>query len=140
MATFRNDYSFGTQNEEPVRRKLETHFNRQLYTRGRYANFDFDDGSTLFVELKTRRAKHTAYPTSLIGGNKVAIAEANPNRTYYFCFHYEDGLFIIKYDKEKFNTYRKGLFKRSDRPDFHNQPQEVVYIPNNDLTCLSSLS
>lgn len=137
MATFRNDYAYGTQNEEPVRLRLEQFFNRRLHRRDRYAPFDFDDGATLFLELKSRRSHSGAFPTAIIGGNKVDIAKNNPTRTYWFCFQYEDGLYGIQYDPKVFDTFERRLFQRGYRNDFHNNPQECVFIPIRNLISFS---
>jgi hypothetical protein len=136
-ATFASDYSFGTANEDVVRGRLEKALGTNLTKRGGFASFDYDNGSTVFAELKSRRISHTTYPTTLIGANKVDVAAANPSRQYWFCFSYSDGLYGIRYDKEKFAGYERRLYTRGERPDARNGPQDVVFIPTEDLTCFS---
>jgi hypothetical protein len=137
MATFRSDYSFGTANERTTHSKLNTYFNKTLLYRGGSASFDYDDGATFYVELKSRRIRHNDYPTTIIGANKAAIAEANPSRTYWFCWNYEDGLYGIQYTKEKFASYDCRMYQRGARPDTKNAPQMCYFIPVGDLVKLS---
>jgi len=139
MATFAADYKFGTDSEIIAKTKLEEIFMTSLYhrTENPFTQFDYDNGSTFYLELKTRRIRHNQYPTAIIGKNKVDIAAANPERTYWFCFNYSDGLYGIKYDKEKFSTYNVSDFSRGDRPDFHNNAQTCCFIPHGDLTPLT---
>jgi hypothetical protein len=139
MATFASDYKFGTSNELIAKTKLEKIFMTTLIHRTEkpMTEFDYDNGATFHVELKTRRIRHDQYPTAIIGKNKVDIAAANPDRTYWFCFNYSDGMYGIKYDKEKFEKYNVSDFSRGDRPDFHNNAQTCCFIPHQDLIHLT---
>jgi hypothetical protein len=136
-ATFATDYALGTANEVPVQKKLETFLGEPLVRRGGMALFDYDNNNEtkmVFSEVKTRRIRHDAYPTAIIGANKVNEAQRNPKNTYWFFFDYVDGLYGIKYDEEKFSEYERTEYSRGDRPDFHNRPQECFFIPSGDLT------
>jgi hypothetical protein len=137
MPTFANDFAFGTTQEKKMHSVLEGHFNKKLNYRGGSASFDYDDGATFYVELKSRTINHDDYPTTLIGANKVAICEANPTREYWFCWNYRDGLYGIKYSKEKFATYECKPYSRGARSDYHNKPQLCYFIPITDLIRLS---
>jgi len=102
------------------------------------AVFDFDNAdlksnNSIYIDLKTRRIRHDMYATAIIGANKVAMAEMNPTRDYWFVFKYVDGLYGIKYSKEKFDTFEHTDFSRNDRPDFHNNPQHCYFIPSKEL-------
>ena len=135
-ATFATDYALGTANEVPVQKKLETFLGEPLVRRGGMALFDYDNNNEtkmVFSEVKTRRIRHDAYPTAIIGANKVNEAQRNPKNTYWFFFDYVDGLYGIKYDEEKFSEYERTEYSRGDRPDFHNRPQECFFIPSGDL-------
>ena len=135
-ATFATDYALGTANEVPVQKKLETFLGEPLIRRGGMALFDYDNNNEtkmVFSEVKTRRIRHDAYPTAIIGANKVNEAQRNPKNTYWFFFDYVDGLYGIKYDEEKFSEYERTEYSRGDRPDFHNRPQECFFIPSGDL-------
>lgn len=129
MATLKSDLAFGTANESAQHKTLEGIFKKKLIHRGGFTPFDYDDGATLFIELKSRRIPHDKYPTAIIGANKVEAAASNPNRTYWFCYAYEDGIFGIQYSKELFDTFEKTEYSRGSREDYHNKPQECVFIP-----------
>jgi hypothetical protein len=136
-ATFAADYALGTANEVPVKQKLEKFLGEPLIQRGGMALFDYDNNNEtkmVFSEVKTRRIRHDAYPTAIIGANKVNEAQRNPKNTYWFFFDYVDGLYGIKYDEEKFSQYERTEYSRGDRADFHNRPQECFFIPSGDLT------
>lgn len=137
MPTLKGDLEFGTKNEENVHSTLENVFKKTLIRRGGYSTFDYDDGQTFFVELKTRRINHCAYPTSLIGANKVAIAANNPSKKYWFCFSYLDGLYGIEYNKELFDTFDHSAYTRGARDDCANNVQYCYFIPIEKLQKLN---
>jgi hypothetical protein len=133
MVTFASDYSFGTANEEKVLPRIEKSLGTKLIHRGGMSIYDFDNGSNIFADVKTRRIKHNIYPTALIGANKVKMAAANEDKDFWFFFHYTDGLFRVKYDKDLFSKYAHYDYKRGDRGDFHNQPADTYFIPYTHL-------
>jgi hypothetical protein len=137
MPTFRSDYAFGTANEKKSHSILENHFNKTLHYRGGSSIFDYDDGATFYLELKSRRIHHDTYDTTIIGANKVEYAKMNPSRTYWFCWNYEDGIYGIQFSNERFDGYEKKLYKRGERPDTKNTPQMCYFIPVSDLIRLS---
>jgi hypothetical protein len=134
--TLSSDLAYGTTNEQTQQTRLEKFFNKKLNRRGGYSTFDYDDGATLFVELKSRRIPHNKYPTAIIGANKVETAEKNPNRAYWFCYAYEDGIYGIKYSKEVFDTFQHEDYSRGERADYHNRPQHCYFIPSDLLVKL----
>jgi len=136
-ATYAADKVFGTQSEIQNKSKIEGVFKRKLIHRGGWKCFDYDDGATFFVELKTRRATYDQYPDTPIGANKVDIAEANPNRTYWICYAFQDGIYGIQYSKEVFAPFERRMYSRGARADYNNQPQECVFIPNDLMTKLT---
>jgi hypothetical protein len=136
IPTLKNDLAFGTANEQAKQTKLEAFFKTKLTHRGGSSTFDYDDGSTLFVELKSRRIPHNKYPTAIIGANKVETAANNPSRQYWFCYAYEDGLYGIEYSKELFDTFEHNDYTRGDRPDYNNKAQSCYFIPSKLLMAL----
>lgn len=136
LPTLKTDLAYGTANEQEKQTKLETFFKTKLVHRGGYSTFDYDDGSTLFVELKSRRIPHNKYPTAIIGANKVETASNNPNRRYWFCYAYEDGMFGIEYNKELFDTFETNDYSRGERADYHNKSQYCYFIPSKLLVPL----
>ena len=137
MASLSNDLSFGKKSELSCKDKLDKFFATNLIHRGGFSTFDYDNGSNIFVELKTRRIPHNMYPTAIIGANKVQAASKNPDNTYWFVYQYSDGLYGIKYDKEKFSKFQHCEYSRGERADYHNYPQDCYFIPSSDLSLLS---
>jgi len=138
MPTFKEDYSFGVDQEKKTLGLIEKHLSVKLFARGGYATMDFDDGKNLYVELKSRKIRHDKFPTTLIGANKVQFAEQSPSRECWFCWNYTDGVYALKYNKELFDTFEQQHdFCRGDRPDIVNKPQHVYWIPHKHLTKLA---
>jgi len=135
MATQAADLLFGRGNEWNNKTVLETYLSTDLYARGYYDTFDFSDKQqTIFVELKSRRVRHDDYPTAIIGANKVEAC-SDPNKTYWFAYAYTDGVYILKYDKELFDTFQRiDEYQRGARSDCSNNPKKVVLIPYQYLT------
>ena len=139
MATFQSDYNFGISSEMTNKNVLEKVFQTTFTRRGGMVTFDYDNldtptkPTTIYAELKTRRIKHNAYPTALIGANKVWVASQNPNAEYWFVYNYTDGIYGIKYDKELFSSFNHGDFQRGERPDKTDLPQDCYFIPHECL-------
>lgn len=133
--TFAKDYTFGTTSEVNTLSAIQSFDSTIQRNTNRYALFDYS-GNNVNVELKTRNNAKDKYPTTMIGYNKVKIAEQNPNLTYYFAFKYTDGLYYIKYNKELFDTFEVKEGGRWDRgrPELN----QYCYIPVDKLTVLPS--
>ncbi len=113
------DRAFGLKSEDENHQKLESlvgcGLTKETY---RFAPFDFyNDGKTIYVELKTRRFNYNKYPTTLVPLSKVNTCEKDPNRKYIFAFAFQDGLYYIEYNKSQFDLYERTDFKRNDRND-----------------------
>jgi hypothetical protein len=134
MASFKGDYDWGTNEEQQQKGLLEKVFGVTLTRRGGSSVLDYDDGNTFYLELKSRRIKHDKYPTAIIGANKVRYAAQKDK--VWFCWNYTDGIYGLKYDKKLFDTFECRDFERGARPDHHNRPQEVYFIPHRHLTKL----
>lgn len=131
MALQANDYALGFGSERACISVLSNYFTKPLFRNGRYDPFDFtDEAKTVYVELKTRRVNHDAYPTTLIGANKISHC-TDANKQYWFAYCYQDGIYIIQYKKELFDTFETNPeYKRGNRSDCaNNNSQNVVYIP-----------
>ena len=98
-----------------------------------FALFDFVSDNTE-VELKTRTFYMRTYPTTIVGTNKIKYIENNPDKSYYFCFAFTDGLFYVKYSKDLFSKFKKKKCERTDRGK--SEVMEVVHIPIEYLTQL----
>jgi len=127
----KNDIAFGTASEMTNHDLLQLYLDTTLERKGGYAVFDFENpNKTVFVELKSRRIKHNTYDTAIIGLNKIAFSDQLPEAEFWFAFCYSDGLFVIKYDKEVFDTLEvRHDYMRGPRNDTNNRPSSVVFIP-----------
>lgn len=132
----KNDIAFGTNSELMNHELLQMFLDTTLERKGGYAVFDFENpNKTVFVELKSRRIKHDTYDTAIIGLNKIAFSDNIPDAEFWFAFCYLDGLYIVKYDKEVFDTLEvRHDYVRGARNDATNKPASVVFIPIKLLT------
>jgi hypothetical protein len=131
MLTQAADLAFGITHENTLIPRLQSQFHTELLRgAGKYSRMDYHNPTkTLFIELKSRRIRHDAYPTAIIGLNKVEFC-ADPAKEYYFVFNYTDGLYYIKYEKELFDTFEIDRnYRRTFRADAYNPIQQVVKIP-----------
>ena len=132
-----NDLTFGLNSEHTNLGTLQTFLNTTLNRNADWSVFDFSNtANTIHVELKTRRIRHDQYPTAIIGANKVDWC-TDPTKDYYFAYCYSDGIFVIKYDRTLFNTFRRQHYLRGERIDTSNNESEVVFIPHEHLRRVS---
>ena len=135
MPSLASDLAFGTKSEISNTELLQDYLETTLERRGGYYVMDYVNPSkTIYVELKTRRIRHDQYDTALIGLNKVMACQ-NPDIKYYFAYCYLDGLYVIQYDKELFDTFEiQKDYLRGAREGIVDIAQSVVHIPTNLLT------
>jgi len=128
MSSFKNDYSFGTKNEDVVLIKIEKHFNDNIKKSSSVVSrYDFK-GDTYYYELKTRNNQYKTYPTTLIPYNKIM-----ENKKQIFLFDFLDGLYYIEYDKDVFNKFELNEFVRKPRIDYKDKKSLYYFIP---IECL----
>lgn len=86
-------------------------------------------------EIKTRRNSKDKYPTTMVGYNKVKIAEENKDLSihYRFYFIFTDGTYYWDYCPLEFSTGRGG---RTDRGCA--EIKQYAYIKIEDLTFLTA--
>ena len=125
------EYNFGKQSQTATLPFLKKLCPTIEETQNTFDAFDYaDETHTIFAELKTRRNKKDAYPTTMVNLSKIQkIVEGN---TYYFVFNFTDGIYYIKYEKTLFDTFEVKISGRCDRgrPEY----EEYVFIPV-DLLC-----
>ena len=112
------DVAFGEQGEIKILPKLKRHFNDASITKtsAKYCPLDFTSECGTIYELKSRRIRKNAYPTTLLPLHKVRSDDQ------YFLFSFLDGDCYIKYDPELFKTFatqvlldcRQGTPKEQD--------------------------
>lgn len=90
------------------------------------ALFDFVSSSSC-VELKNRTFEMAKYPTTIVGSNKIRYAEEHPEKDFYFCFNFTDGLFYSKYNAKVYSKFKKAKVERTDRGK--SEKMEVIHIP-----------
>lgn len=133
--TLATDRIIGAQNEQTSQNKLETFLNCTL-TRSadRFAPLDYHNAETnTWAETKRRFCNHNTYDTVIIGKNKVDFLRANGGNGV-FCWNYNDGDYVIRYDPARFETYEVAPFQRRDRG---GDAESLVYhIPTADLSAL----
>lgn len=134
MISQKEDILFGTGQEKTVMNDIQHIVGDNIILKSGWSLFDYqNESNTVFVELKSRRIRHDAYPTALIGLNKVEACN-DPTKKYWFCFNYIDGLYYIQYDKALFDTFeRNDSYWRTPRTGCANREQRVVYIPVSSL-------
>jgi len=134
--SFKNDYAFGLDGESSVMNKMSSYFGAELTKTDQYNPFDFKD-SKMCIELKTRRNTKDAYPTTMVGANKVKIAEQDTSgKKYVFAFKFTDGIYYIEYDKALFDTFEISEGGRCDRG--RPEMNDYCYIPVSLLKPLTS--
>jgi hypothetical protein len=135
MKSIKEDLTFGKKGEVVAHTQLEELTGGELSHSGQYAVLDFSNkDKTVYVELKTRRHLRNAYPTTIVGMNKIKFC-SDPKKTYYFAFNFLDGLHYIKYDKELFATFGVDLdYWCGYRVGCINRRQQVINIPVSALT------
>jgi len=99
--SFQLDKRMGDIGEVSVLPKLQSHFNMSIRkTTNAYEKYDYIDDAGTKYELKTRRNRMDAFPTTLIPKHKVIDGSE-----LYFVFNFVDKVSYIKYDAELFNTF-----------------------------------
>ena len=121
------DIEFGTRSEQKMLTVLQEKLKNPHLKKesDKYALYDYYS-KHMRVELKTRRNKSDAYPTTMIGLNKVRDAEIFDGE-YYYIFKFDDKTMWIKYNEKKFMNFDVGGGRRSDRGGI--EEGVYVYIP-----------
>lgn len=103
-----DDLEFGLKEEERIRPLLEKYFKRTLNKpENQFEKYDLK-AKGLRIEIKTRRLYHNAYNTAYITKYKTDYAKraSKYNKECFFVFNYIDGIYVVKYDMELFNTFK----------------------------------
>ena len=136
MVSFAEDYKFGIAKEEEIKELIEALVETTITLKGGRSTLDIHS-ETVDGEIKSRRIAHDAYPTTIVGKNKIDAFQRSDKKHYLF-FNFTDGLYFIEYDSHRFGGYRiQDDYYRSYRSDFGNPRQTVYHIPVEDLTLLA---
>jgi len=129
MATFKNDYLVGKTQELTVLEQINKFFEDDIkQSNDKYCSYDFI-GTKYIYELKSRNNLMNAYPTTIIGGDKII-----DDRKQIFLFKFLDGLYYIKKNNKLFKTFVKEDFVRNKRSDFIDMKKQYIFIPVDKLT------
>ena len=130
----KSDIVFGEKSEVSLLSRVEGLVGQPLARQGGFNIMDYTNANkTVYVELKTRRIRHNAYPTAIIGKNKIDFC-SDPSKEYYFVFSYLDGVFYIKFDADLFASFEvDSEFCRGERVDCVNRAQWIVLVPSHLL-------
>jgi hypothetical protein len=117
------DYIFGEHGEIKALSTLQSLFGKNIQKAGGSSTFDFTDGK-VFIELKCRRCYSYDYDDTMVGYNKVALANRHPEHRYIFCFRFIDGLFYVEHTHGE--TYRVAHGGRNDRGRPEYKPYSYI--------------
>ena len=107
---FQFDYNKGIENENKVLNFLN--LNNKFQKCKKNCPFDFYDDVT-FIELKSRNNEYNKYPSTMVGYNKIKIAEEDESKTKYkFLFLFTDGLYQWEFEKDKYLIKDGGRWDR----------------------------
>jgi len=123
---FIDDYYMGKRNENYVHSLIYKYWSDRQISKAvdEYSNYDFYDSKYKY-ELKSRRCAHDKYPTTI-------IPEMKCHKRTYLLFLFTDGLYYIRYRKDKFDKYNKKMFVKN-RDDKQDVCKYYYYIPIEDL-------
>ena len=97
------DLQFGKNKEIEIHKMLECYFTTTLQISSKYGLMDFYNDD-FYIELKSRRNTYNKYNTTIIGSNKIDYVKTL-NKKSYFVFYFIDGLFLIEYSDNIFNSF-----------------------------------
>ena len=140
--TFHQDYEFGKAKEIESLPSLNSFFNTTLtHNDDKYAPFDFEN-DTLAIEQKARHCRHSSYTDTMLQYNKIknCYLPKYLSKEKWFVFSFEDGLYGIKYDENRFLEYTTRFSKIPDRVGITEQSLERIYIPVADLIHITGAS
>ena len=105
-----NDFEWGRKQEEKVTPYLREHFHSNLVNSpSQYAKWDYT-GDGYKMEMKSRKFAYEKYDTTYLSEDKVKDADDNTYFLFNFVYNLNDDLsdlYFIKYDREKFATFKK---------------------------------
>lgn len=124
--TLQGDLTFGKSSENEVYELIKQLDPEVSPTLDAYNLFDYESSNSC-IELKSRTFEMMKYPTTIVGTNKIKYAEDNPDKDFYFCFKFTDGVYYSKYNKTVYSKFKKAKVSRNDRGK--TETMEVLHIP-----------
>ena len=93
----------------------------------KYSPFDFFNGEYI-CEVKSRSNTHNQYWTTMVGYNKVKIAEESNNFKYRFYFVFTDGTYFWDFKEGEYKVNRGGI----------QENKQYAFIPIDKLKLLTT--
>jgi hypothetical protein len=122
--SFKSDYEFGKKQELSILEIINEKFKDNIeLVKYEYSTYDYK-GDKRHYELKSRNNTYNKFPTTLIPASKI-----KDNKKIIFLFKFIDGLYYIKYRKNKFKDFKLDMFKRNQRIDYNDIKQLYYFIP-----------
>ena len=120
------DYSMGSKVEKNLVAFLnQDGANYSLY-KNEFSTYDFTNGEYI-CEVKSRRNCYKKYPSTMVGYNKIQVAESNSQNKYRFYFVFTDGTYYWDFVKDQ---YEVNIGGRSDRGRPEYKPYAYINIEN----------
>ena len=120
--------------EDDLFSKIKGVYGHNLCKTSNMCRWDYESDDVL-VELKSRRNKYSAYPTTMIGKGKIDAMLKSDKRS--FCvFNFTDGVYSVEITPdiiEKFELRQGGRWDRG-RPELN----QYYYIPIKLLSPISN--
>ena len=130
--TINGDYKIGEIKERLVVDYLNSKHKKDKYELYKEKNSVMDFYNDKYeCELKSRKNKYDAYPTTMLGLNKVQ--DMKPDKKYRYYFLFTDGLYRWEYNKDDFVTRNGG---RCDRGKY--EIKKYIYIDIKKLKLLTT--
>jgi hypothetical protein len=115
-----SDMKFGERTEKVFLKFInnnEFKDNKLIKAKSKTSVFDFSNENHC-VELKGRTNTYKEYQTTMVGYNKVQVAEKDKtDKKYIFFFLFTDGLYKWDFNKDEFQVKKGGRYDRG-RPEF----------------------
>lgn len=125
------DYKFGKEKENEILPELLDYFRREIkMSESNFAKHDFYDDKYNY-ELKSRSSKYKyndGLDTTMITEDKI-----NDDKPLILLFNFDDGLYYIEYNLDKFRQYKVQTFSRAK---LKSNEKNHIYIPKKDLICI----
>ncbi len=124
-----NDLQYGLDKEDFLFSQLKSAFGEDLCKTSNMCRWDFESDYVL-VELKSRRNKYSAYPSTMISKGKIdaMLSKSSKSNKQSFCvFNFTDDVYFIEITPsiiDKFEIRQGGRCDRG-RAEFN----QYYYIP-----------
>ena len=130
MRSYQADKTFGIAKEAAVLEKLQKYFTDEehIVSTSEYCVFDYESKSGSTWEVKSRRCKKNAYPTTICPVAKIRQTE----NKQILVFNFLDTCSYILYDKATFKKFNIAPVS-TNRYGKNDEPKDHYFIPVGEL-------